>query len=162
MADKSVLIKPWSPISKLNDTPRGAMTVPSKVKVTQSCLILYNHMDCSLPGSSVHEILQARIMGWVAISFSSNSSKTLSKDQGVHSGPIPAYLHRFPKMGFPGGSDNKESTCNAGDLGWIPGLGRAPGEGTATHSSILAWRIACIEEPGRLHTVQRIEHDWTT
>ena len=31
--------------------------------------------------------------------------------------------------GFPGGSDSKESTCNAGDLGLIPGLGRSPGEG---------------------------------
>ena len=31
--------------------------------------------------------------------------------------------------GFPGGSDSKESTCNAGDLGSIPGLGRSPGEG---------------------------------
>ena len=30
--------------------------------------------------------------------------------------------------GFSGGSDDKESTCNAGDLGWIPGLGRSPGE----------------------------------
>ena len=32
-------------------------------------------------------------------------------------------------VGFPGGSAGKESTCNAGDLGSIPGLGRAPGEG---------------------------------
>ena len=32
-------------------------------------------------------------------------------------------------MGFPGGSDNKESSCNAGDLGLIPGSGRSPGEG---------------------------------
>ena len=31
--------------------------------------------------------------------------------------------------GFPGGSASKESTCNAGDLGSIPGLGRSPGEG---------------------------------
>ena len=31
--------------------------------------------------------------------------------------------------GFSGGSDNKESTCNVGDLGSIPGLGRSPGEG---------------------------------
>ena len=31
--------------------------------------------------------------------------------------------------GFPGGSDGKESACNAGDLGLIPGLGRSPGEG---------------------------------
>ena len=34
-------------------------------------------------------------------------------------------------MGFPGGSDDKESTCNVGDLGSIPGLGRFPGEGKA-------------------------------
>ena len=32
-------------------------------------------------------------------------------------------------MGFPGGSDGKESACNEGDLGLIPGLGRSPGEG---------------------------------
>ena len=32
-------------------------------------------------------------------------------------------------MGFPGGADVKESACNAGDLGLIPGLGRSPGEG---------------------------------
>ena len=32
-------------------------------------------------------------------------------------------------LGFPGGSDSKESTCNEGDLGSIPGLGRSPGEG---------------------------------
>ena len=32
-------------------------------------------------------------------------------------------------LGFPGGSDGKESACNAGDLGLIPGLGRSPGEG---------------------------------
>ena len=32
-------------------------------------------------------------------------------------------------MGFPGGSESKESACNAGVLGSIPGLGRSPGEG---------------------------------
>ena len=44
-------------------------------------------------------------------------------------------------MGFPGGSDSKESACHAGDLGSIPGLGRSLEEGMATHSSFLAWRI---------------------
>ena len=43
--------------------------------VTQSCLTLCDPMDCSPPGSSVHEILQARIMEWVAISFSRGSSQ---------------------------------------------------------------------------------------
>ena len=53
---------------------------------------------------------------------------------------------KFPKpiinnLGFPGGSDGKESFCNVGDLVSIPGLGRSLEEGTATHFSILTWRI---------------------
>ena len=44
-------------------------------------------------------------------------------------------------MGFLGGSDGKESTCNMGDLGSILELGRSPGGGIATYSSILVWRI---------------------
>ena len=43
--------------------------------------------------------------------------------------------------GFPGGSDGKESACNAEDWGSIPGLGRSLGEGTATCSSILTGEI---------------------
>ena len=42
--------------------------------VTQSCLTLCDPVDCSLPGSSVHWILQARILEWVAISYSRRSS----------------------------------------------------------------------------------------
>ena len=38
------------------------------------------------------------------------------------------YGPTLTSMGFPGGSDGKESVCNAGDLGSIPGLGRSPGE----------------------------------
>ena len=34
-------------------------------------------------------------------------------------------------LGFPGGSDDKESACNVGDLGSNPGLGRSPGEGNS-------------------------------
>ena len=59
-------------------------------------------------------------------------------------------------MGFPGGSEVKASACNAGNLGLIPGSGRSPGEGMATHSSILAWRIPWMEEPGGLHTVHGV------
>jgi len=45
---------------------------------------------------------------------------------------IPQRRDRLPTpvfLGFPGGSAGKESTCDAGDLGLIPGLGRSPGEG---------------------------------
>ena len=45
------------------------------MKVAQACLTLCNAMDCSLPGSSVHGILQARILEWVAVPFSRVSSQ---------------------------------------------------------------------------------------
>ena len=45
------------------------------------------------------------------------------------------------RSSFPGSSTGKESSCNAGDPGLIPGLGISPGEGMTTHSSVLAWRI---------------------
>ena len=38
-------------------------------------------------------------------------------------------LHIYQRLDFPGGSDGKESACDAGDLGLIPGSGRSPGEG---------------------------------
>ena len=62
---------------------------------------------------------------------------------------------------FPGGSVGKESTCNVGDLGLIPGLRRSPEEEMATHCSILAWRIPWTEEPGGLQSMgsQRVGHD---
>ena len=44
-------------------------------EVAQSCPTLYDPVDCSLPGSSLHGILQARILEWVAISFSRGSSQ---------------------------------------------------------------------------------------
>ena len=47
----------------------------SESEVTQSCPTLCDPMDCSLPGSSVHGILQVRILEWVAISFSRGSSQ---------------------------------------------------------------------------------------
>ena len=51
------------------------LKVKSESEVTQSCLTLWNLMDCGLPGSSVRWILQARIPEWVAISFSRGSSQ---------------------------------------------------------------------------------------
>ena len=64
-------------------------------------------------------------------------------------------------MGFPDGTDSKESASNEGDLGSTPGSGGSPGEGMATHSSILAWRIPWTEEPGGYSPWGRIESDTT-
>ena len=58
------------------------MKVKNESEVTQSCPTLSNPMDCSLPGSSVHGIFQARILEWVAIAFSElnhNDTLLLSK-----------------------------------------------------------------------------------
>ena len=56
-------------------------------------------------------------------------------------------LHQWDSFG---GSDGKESTCNVGDQSLIPGSGRSPGEGNCNSSSILVWKIPCVEEPGGL------------
>ena len=63
--------------------------------------------------------------------------------------------------GFPGDLDNKESTCNVGDLGSVPGSGRSPEERNGNISSILAWRIPWTEEPNGLQSIglQRVGHD---
>ena len=52
------------------------------------------------------------------------------------------YLKLDSNMGFPGGSDSKESACNAGDMGLIPGLGRFPGGG---HGNPVQY--SCLENP---------------
>ena len=71
--------------------------------------------------------------------------------------------------GFPWGSAGKESACNIGDPGSIPGSGRSPGEGNDYplqylfffHCSILAWRIPWTEKPGGLQSMglKRVRHD---
>ena len=63
--------------------------------------------------------------------------------------------------GFPGVSDSEESSCNAEDLGLIPGLGRSPGEGKGNYSSILAWRDPWTENPDGLWSIglQRVRHN---
>ena len=84
--------------------------------------------------------------------------------------PWTAAYQAPPSMGFsrqeywsglPFGSVVKNPPANAGDVGLIPGLKRFPGEGMAAHSSILAWRIPWMEEPGRLQSTgsRRVGHD---
>ena len=53
----------------------------SEMEVSQSCPTLCNSMDCSLPGSSVHRIFQARVLEWGAISFSRGSSQPRDRTQ---------------------------------------------------------------------------------
>ena len=63
--------------------------------------------------------------------------------------------------GLSGGSHGKESACNAGDLGSIPGQEDPLEKEMVTHSSIHAWKIPWTEEPGGLQSMgsQRVRHD---
>ena len=66
--------------------------------------------------------------------------------------------------GFPGGSEVKASTYNAGDLGLIPGSRRSPGKGNGN-----PLQYSCLENPmdggawwATVHGLQRVRHDWAT
>ena len=65
----------------------------------------------------------------------------------------------LPFAVHPGDSDGKETACDAGDPGLIPGWGISLEKGMAAHSSILAWRILWTEEPGRLQSMG--SQSWT-
>ena len=75
------------------------------LNVIQSCPTPSNPMDCSLPGSSVHGIFQARVLEWGAIAFSSE-------------------IDRKCVLGFPGGLAVRTLPAKAGDMGSIPRPGR--------------------------------------
>ena len=62
------------------------MKVKSESEVAQSCPTRSNPMDCSLPGSSVHGIFQARVMEWGAIAFSAPH---------IHSSPLYQHLYHL-------------------------------------------------------------------
>ena len=70
------------------------MKVKSESEVAQSCPALSDPMDCSLPGSSVHGIFQARILEWVAIAF----SDSILKSRDI---TLPANVHLVKAMVFP-------------------------------------------------------------
>ena len=69
---------------------------------------------------------------------------------------ISSYRDTKNHMGFPGGSDSKESTCNTGDKGSIPGLGRSPEEGNSN-----PLQYSCLENPMDGEAWQAIVHGVT-
>ena len=108
----------------------------SESEVPQSCPTLHDTMDCSLTGSSVHGILQARVLEWGAIAFSAKEVLVVKKTHLL--------MQDMQETWFP-------------SLGWEDPLE----EGRATRSSILAWRLPWTEEPGGLQSIgsHRVGHD---
>ena len=88
-------------------------------------------MDCSLPGFSVHEILQARVLEWVAISFSRGSSPTRDQTQ-ISALQADALTSEPPHL-------QMQEILRAMNL--IPGWGRSPG---GRHNKPLQY---CLENP---------------
>ena len=145
-------------------------------KSFQSSPILWDPMDCSLPSSSVHGILQERILDRVVMPSSTDlpDPGTESTSLRLHWRVLYHQRHLWrPESQFSytcwenefskllGGSDDKESAWRAEDLSLIPGSRRSPGEGKGypLHYSGLensmdrgAWSM---ESP-------RVRHDWAT
>ena len=113
----------------------------------QSRPALCHSMDCSPPGSSVHGILQARTLEWVAIPFSRDLP-----DPGIEPGSPALHADSLPTD--PLGKPTSESNLSTFHF-------HALEKEMATHASVLAWRMPWTEEPGRLQSMGSQESDTT-
>ena len=149
-----------------------------KVRLLSKCPILPDPMDCSLPGSSVHGIFQARVLEWVAIAFSVTSLDSILKCRDI---TLPTKVHLVKAIGEDNGTPFQYSCLENpmdGGAWWAAVHGVAKSrtrlsdftftfhfhaleKEMATHSSILAWRIPGTGEPGGLLSMglHRVGHD---
>ena len=74
------------------------MKVKSEMEVAQSCPTLCDPMDCSLPGSSIHGVFQARVLEWCAIAFSDDQLGSLLKSRDI---TLPTKVHLVKALVFP-------------------------------------------------------------
>ena len=110
-------------------------------KILLSCLTLYDPKDCSPPGSSVPEILQARTLERVAILFSRGSSRPRDRTWVFYI--VGRFLSVY--ISVPGGASGKEAACQGRRLkrrGFDPRSGRAPGEENGN-----PLQYCCLENP---------------
>jgi len=136
------------------------MKVKNESEVVQSCPTLSDPMNCSLPCSPIHGILQARVLEWVAIAFSRMTlgvcKGRIRMTLGVCKGRIRTQdprplstcscIHRFTGCGEVHGPFWVAQTVKnlpAMQETWVCSLGQEDPleKGITTHSSILAWRI---------------------
>ena len=115
---------------------------------------LFNPMDCSPPGSSVHGIFQARVLEWVAISFSRGSSQPRDRTW------VSCIVGRCFLPSEPPG---KPMQCRR--PGFTPRVGIIPWRKVWQPIPVLLLgESPWTEEPGGLQSMglQRVGHDWTT
>ena len=121
-------------------------------EVAQSCPTLSDPMDCSLPGSSIHGIFQARVLEWGATAFSGHTCAMLEnkpeltqynkkKKQDVTTKCYRKICHYF----------QVKSSCSKKTVVMKTIIILSNSEkAMAPHSSTLAWKTPWMEEPGRL------------
>ena len=129
-------------------------------------------MDCSLPGSSVHGIFQARVLEWGAIAFSKypkvvstiTTTKKWNKQETNHERVeltpamsiialnVSGLNTQIKRQRLSNWVKNKSHLCFTSEKAMAP------------HSSTLAWKIPWMKEPGRLQSMGslRVRHDWVT
>ena len=128
------------------------MKVKSESEVAQLCLTLCDPMDCSLPGSSIRGIFQARVLEWGAIAFSVYKASESEITQ------LRPTLFDLMDCSLPGSSIH--GIFQAKLLEWVAVsfcnrilLSHKTEKAMAPHSSTLAWKIPWMEEPGRLQSM---------
>ena len=145
----------------------------------QPCLTLWNPLDCSPPGSSLHGIFQARLLEWVAIFscrvYSWTRIWTCVFCITCIGRPVLYHYHHWgssiyfnisPKilLDFPDGSEGIAPACSVGDLGLIHQLGTSPWRWKWQPTPVLLpgkfyeWRSLVSHSPCDC----RVTHDWAT
>ena len=129
--------------------------------VAQSCPTLCDPMDCSPPGSSIHGILQARILEQVTMPSSRASSQPKDRTQVSHI--ADGFFSIWATRGaFSGGAVVKESAYTAGNMGLIPVSGSSLGVGNSNllQHSCLGNSMDRRGEGLKSMGLQRVGHDW--
>ena len=124
--------------------------------VTQSCPSLCNPRDYSLPGSSVHGILQARILEWVAMLSSKGSSSPRDQTHVFCISGISRQANCLPQdhLGSRSGTKTTRLTeCKDTETRKNIWLVDHSEKAMAPNSSTLAWKIPWTNEPGRLQSM---------
>ena len=103
------------------------------VLVTQSCPTLCDPMDCSLPGFSVHGILQARILEWIALPFSRGTSQP--RDRTLVAQGVFSQLEVFPSLNCCLFADSHPALCNPMGCTRLPCPSLFPRVGTSGKES---------------------------
>ena len=129
--------------------------------VSQSCLTLCDPMVCSLPGSFVHDILQARILEWVAMPFCRGSSQP--RDGTL----VSCTAGRFFTVWVTREAHTIQlgaSVFSTGECEWLTLPSPYLGEGNGNPLQYSCLDSPWVEEPGGLQSMGslRVGHDWAT